>query len=126
MGSPKKNRRGLVFGKAMPQIIARLPRRFGMTQEEWGAEIDGELIKVWKKLSKVKPARADALYKAIAGKRRRATSAVPDEGELAALGEIIIAQAVTLGWRLMTRKANSGWESSIPKSGRCSFAGATG
>src|SRR5436309_343765 len=101
MADRKKSRRRPMFGKGMPQIIARLPLRFGMTREEWGAEIDRELIKVWKQQSGMKSARANALYKTIAGKRRGTTSGLPDKSELAALDEIIIAQTVTLGWRIM-------------------------
>ena len=101
MNGPKENKRRRAIRKAMPQIIARIPRRFGMTREQWGAEIDRELIKVWKELSAVNPSRADALYRASTRKRPTAISPVPSKAELAALDEIIITQAVTLGWRIL-------------------------
>jgi hypothetical protein len=85
----------------MPQIIARLGQRFGLTREQWGNEIDGELVKVWTEVSNVNPAQARALYREITGKARSKARSLPNQREMAILDEIIIDQAVTLGWRLM-------------------------
>src|SRR5579864_4272842 len=101
MCSSKTNRIHPVLRKAMPQIIARLGNRFGLTREQWGDEIDRELINVWTDISNVKPAQARALYRAITGKARSKARSLPNQREMVILDEIIIAQGVTLGWRLM-------------------------
>jgi hypothetical protein len=86
----------------MPQIIARIRLPFGANREEWGAAIDQELIKVWIKLSNVKLGQARALYRMITGKSRRKALSLPNQRDMLKLDDIIVAQAVTLGWRLMT------------------------
>jgi hypothetical protein len=98
-GVTKKTKPGAIR-KGMPDIISRLPRRFGLNREEWGAEIDRELIKVWKEKSGVAPSRVDAIYRAVREKRSCPISKLPSEAEFATLDEIIVAQAVTLGWRM--------------------------
>jgi hypothetical protein len=101
MDAPKKQERRTASKGPMPQIIARIPVRSGMTREQWGAEVDRELIKVWTEVSSIKPTRALAALRILSGKRIR-KSDLPTEDEFAQLDEIIIAQVATLGWRLMT------------------------
>jgi hypothetical protein len=101
--SPKRRRKERpVLGKGMPQIIARIRLPFGANREQWGAAIDQELIKVWIKMSNVKSAQARALYRVITGKARRKVVSLPSQRDMVILDEIIVAQAVTLGWRLTT------------------------
>jgi hypothetical protein len=89
-----------LFRKGMPQIIARIRLPSGANREQWRAAIDRELIKVWIKMSRVKPAQARALYRVITGKARK-TVLLPSRREMLILDKIIMAQAVTLGWRIM-------------------------
>jgi len=83
----------------MRQIISRIPVRSGLTREQWGAQIDEQLLIVWDEtLPKMLPsnvAAADQLHV-----RRHELSEI-SSAALAVLDEIIILQAVTLGWRLM-------------------------
>jgi hypothetical protein len=82
-----------LFRKGMPQIIARI-------RLPSGANLDRELIKVWIKMSRVKPAQARALYRVITGKAKRRVL-LPSRRAMLILDKIIMAQAVTLGWRIM-------------------------
>jgi hypothetical protein len=83
----------------MPQIIGRIGRRFGATRAEWGATIDEELINVWVQMGGVKPTQAYAFYRLIMGKGGKKES-LPSRKAMTILDEIILDQAVTLGWRI--------------------------
>ena len=97
---------------SMPQIISQITVRAGKTREQWGADIDRELLNLWKDRSSVEPSEADGLYDAIAGAGERDSIVAAilfaamdvSNADFAVLDEIIIQQAVTLGWRLMTSK----------------------
>ncbi len=96
----------------MPQIISQIPVRSGLTREQWGAEIDRKIIALWTGWPTVGPDQAGLLLmlNEIAGGQDNMASTLLnealflalDETTLAVLDEIIIRQAVTLGWRLMT------------------------
>jgi hypothetical protein len=85
----------------MHQIIARIRLPFGANRDQWGAAIDRELTKIWIEIGNVQPAKARALYRLSLGKAQKRVS-LPSQREMLILDEIIIAQAVTLGWRIMT------------------------
>jgi len=101
MSFARRSKERPMLRKGMLQIIARIRLPFGSNRDQWGTAIDRELIKVWIKMSNVKPAQARALYRLITGKTRRSTS-LPSESETITLDEIIIAQAESLGWRSLT------------------------
>jgi hypothetical protein len=102
MRPTKRRKEHPVLRRGMPQIIARIRLPFDANREEWGAAIDQELIKVWIKLSNVKLGQARALYRMITGKSRRKALSFPNQRDMVKLDEIIVAQAVTMGWRLIT------------------------
>jgi hypothetical protein len=85
----------------MPQIIARIRLPRAARGGEWGAAIDQELLKLWVERSNVTPPMARALYRVVTDKVRK-KEALPAPGDVLILDEILIAQALTLGWRIMT------------------------
>jgi len=75
-----------------PQVIGRIPQR-GQTGESWGSHITMQLLALWLE-------RIPAADQRIALARRKAWLDQLSPSALRVLDEIIIRQAVTLGWRI--------------------------